>query len=634
MPGTLILTNGLETAKKHLQGVSGPVRFLDLVNSPAGLDIREHLQSFPGFQEHLRADLLRDGRETFRRKYVNFMGKVNQRNHSLLWWAMLFTDKNPISPSLYRDANYFLIIVELMRDCEDTFVVVSDSEDLFAQVKVWSRNSGVRVEGSVSTGFSLRRAIKTHTPVPLVYAVWRAALYSLLSWRFRPSVNRNDSHLVISSLSHPGSIASDGTYHDTYFEPLLERLRDSGKKALVFAMVVEQPRPQFKMLKQARKETNVVPVVPMDACLTIWGLTACVVRSAARFLRPAPLKGRAEIDGVDLSCLVNRTIQADSRSGNYFMALRLYYCARQLAKTVNISRCIYPYENLSWEKMLLTGIREVSPVTATTGYQHSSITVGHTTFLLEETESEVTPLPDEIITTGDVTKDWLEESGNYPAGMFRSACALRQSRTRPESLRERRPNIRRLLVALGTSRQEYRQVLKLLEQAFAGSNLSIGYEIRVRPHPLISLEPVLAETGLDSQDFFSVSSGPLNSEFDWADVVIYASSTVGLEAVSLDIPAVFLDVDEMLETDPMFGWNNLKWTATGPTELVSALQQIEGLDDERFRVLQMSGRDYADSYLRPITDSALDILEGTTSDESKVDSGNQASPEFSHSNLR
>ena len=129
---------------------------------------------------------------------------------------------------------------------------------------------------------------------------------------------------------------------------------------------------------------------------------------------------------------------------------------------------------------------------------------------------------------------------------------------------------------------------------------------------------------MDNPDFFSISSGSLDSEFEWADVVIYASSTVGLEAVFMDIPAVLLDADDLLETDPMFGWNDFKWSATGPAELIAALQDIEGLDDESFRVLRMKGRDYAESYLSPVTESALDAFEGVSTDLSSDGPDKQA----------
>jgi hypothetical protein len=88
-------------------------------------------------------------------------------------------------------------------------------------------------------------------------------------------------------------------------------------------------------------------------------------------------------------------------------------------------------------------------------------------------------------------------------------------------------------------------------------------------------------------------------------VVLYASSTVGLEAVSLGIPAIHLDLGDFLDTDPMFGWDEFKWSVKEPSELVSSIKYIEAIPADRFMELQRKGQEYGASYLMPVTEATM-----------------------------
>jgi hypothetical protein len=159
-----------------------------------------------------------------------------------------------------------------------------------------------------------------------------------------------------------------------------------------------------------------------------------------------------------------------------------------------------------------------------------------------------------------------------------------------------------VLVTLATSLREYARTLALLEQALpAGS----PYRLRVRPHPTLRLADALASAALPRTDFFEVDDRPLDASLDAADVVLYASSTVGLEAVGRGIPAVYLDLQDFLDTDPMPGWTELKWTVRRPEELVPTLRTIAGLSDADFSERQARGARYASRYLAPVDDGAL-----------------------------
>ena len=283
----------------------------------------------------------------------------------------------------------------------------------------------------------------------------------------------------------------------------------------------------------------------------------------------------------------------------------MYYCGRSLGRALNVSRCLYPYENRAWEKMLIQGLRATSPQTQIIGYQHASVAPVHANFFLGPEEGNVVPLPDLILTTGTVVQDWLESEGNYPPGIFATACALRQSQEGLDNPPERRSRTTRVLVALATNFAEHVNTVVFVEQGFRSHD---GYEVRIRPHPAFSLEQVVEAAPLKRRDFFTPSPGSLAEDFEWADVVLYATSTVGLEAISMGVPALHLDLGEFLVTDPMFGWSEFKWSVGDPGRLVEAIKNIEDLPEDEYLKRQKKGMEYAAAYLMPITDDALRLF--------------------------
>ena len=76
----------------------------------------------------------------------------------------------------------------------------------------------------------------------------------------------------------------------------------------------------------------------------------------------------------------------------------MYLVGCRIRESNSIKRLIYPFENKSLEKCLLLGL---NGSIETIGYQHSSITPRHFSFLMGKEEINVTPIPDKIITSGN-----------------------------------------------------------------------------------------------------------------------------------------------------------------------------------------------------------------------------------------
>lgn len=474
--------------------------------------------------------------EEFARAYADWTAELSRRNQSALWWAHAAPSKNPVSSMLPR--------------------------------RVWLRASGLPDERPAATW---KDAANRWLPTGPLWGFLRSCRRAVAARRF-PFPNTSRRWTVVATLLNHQSFLPDGTYRDTYFGELPAKLKD----VLVVGPVTHDYERTMERLK--------FPVLPWDRFAGLGDLLSCL----GECLRARLFGLSADVPtfrGLDVSDLVREELAANARSSRLFSDRWYYWCAKAALRRLSPAKLIYPFENRAWERMLALAFREKSvPVV---GYQHASMTPNHVNYILGEGELEILPLPDLIVTMGEVTRQRLLERGRFPASRVVAGCALRQAPA--PAPRAGRCPAKKVLLTLATSVEEYRAALSVMEKV-------TGAEIVARPHPEFSIE----KTTLRVEP-----SWTLEQAFDWADVVVYASSTLGLEAVRRGIPAVYLELSDFLSMDPMEGFDDLKWKARTPEQLSSVLSEIASADLEARRA---KARAYADRYFKAADAASLEPL--------------------------
>ena len=90
-----------------------------------------------------------------------------------------------------------------------------------------------------------------------------------------------------------------------------------------------------------------------------------------------------------------------------------------------------------------------------------------------------------------------------------------------------------------------------------------------------------------------------------ARVLVYASSTVALEAVVKGMPTICIDLGRAVDSDPMWALTDFKWTANDSEGLLKALTEIEELTDFQISQMREKANLFANTYLTPVTDVGL-----------------------------
>ena len=604
---TVVLCNRLDLLKSILSSAAGPLRYLVLRESQASLNIRAYLQQRGQSHELPRADLFRQQATWFRSAYVEALGRLNVDQASRDWWAKPFTTKNPISTELCRDVFAFLLIADLSGKANDILVVITDSRPLAEQIAVWGKANAITVVNAVAPQRTLRQVVASVYYLALLLRVAR-----LLWFKFRirlagmhQAITGAEGGMLIITVVHRHSFTAEGRFRDTYFGTLGDWL--VGQRGPVVVAGIIENRVNLELTRSFLGETRGLPKILFDAGVRMRDIFRCVRESVQAYRADRSRSLSVVVGGLDAGYLITRALREAHASGNVFWSLYTYHSARRLAALFPKARCLHPYENRAWEKMALLGFREVSPDGRRIGYQHASITASHTNFIFADKEADVTPFPDVVVTMGQVTLDWLVNEGYHPPSLLKVGCALRQQAVGDVNRLRRRPSrLNRILMALATSLNEYIQTLVFLREAMRDGN---AWELRIRPHPTIRLEEALALLPIGKTQLqFTVSEGSLAEDLAWADVVLYASSTIGLEAVSAGVPAIYVDLADILDTDPMGGWTEFKWIARKPKDLSTVLFEIEGLTDAQYQVRQQHGLAYAQGYFYPMTEQHLRVF--------------------------
>lgn len=600
---SIILCHDLASLKSGLPSPTELLRYLILRESQTSLNIRAYLRQRGQSHELPRADLFRQQATWFRSAYVEALGRLNADQASRDWWTKPFTTKNPISTELCRDIFIFLLIAALAREADSALVVITDNRLLAEQVAAWGKAEGVAVINAVDSTQTLRQfGSSFYYPALFVRVI---SLLGFRLWTWLTGLDRaivdKEAGVLIATVVHRHSFTPEGWFQDTYFGKLGEWLVGQGIHVVTAGIIDD--RLNRKLARAFTRENGGPPKVIFDAGIRVRDIFRCVWEAIRAYRADCSRNLTVIVRGLNVGYLITQALRQAHTSGNVLWSLYTFHSARRLAALFPNKRSIHPYENRAFEKMMLLGFRETSRKHRV-GYQHASITASHTNFIFADKEVDVTPLPDVVVTMGQVTRDWLVNEGHHPPSLLKIGCALRQQGAGGSGHLRRRPSkLTRILVALATSLAEHVQTLMFLQKALRNDNIR---ELRIRPHPTIRLGDALALLPDEQTQLqFTVSRGSVAEDLAWADVVLYASSTIGLETVSAGVPAMYVDLGDILDTDPMGGWTEFKWTVRQPEDLSAVLAEIEGLTDAQYQTRQQYGIAYAQSYIYPVTEQHL-----------------------------
>lgn len=391
------------------------------------------------------------------------------------------------------DLGLMLAWSRLVSDWEgesQTTLLICDDPWLFRHLRRRVRVVDGRPPGLLMPTLKLKlRGLAARLKVALTVAVYALALRGQRR-RQRP---RPTALLVYG---HPGSTA-DG--HDAYFGDLMRRFPD-----LVRMLHVDCPAgPARRLAADARTFS-----------LHGWGNALAAIGLPFRRWRP-----RAAFLTGDDGWLIRRAAALEAGTGQAAMIAWQIHCQDRWLAAVRPRIVAWPWENHSWERTFVGQARSRGVVTV--GYQHSVIGPQMLNYSPRSNRDGLAGIPDHVACSGTATRDQLAAWG-LPRERMVVAGALRF----PTSTKVGYDGAAPVFVALPFDATVSAEMVAAVRAAADGT----GKRFLVKPHPMNPFafddSPTVARTDQSLERQASLSA------------VVYAASTVGLEALLMGLPTL------------------------------------------------------------------------------------------------
>lgn len=383
-------------------------------------------------------------------------------------------------------------------------------------------------------------------------------------------------------------------FRDPYFGNVPNLLKENNESTI---SIYEPIGSFWKCIKEVDLSYSTLSYFDLLRISDIFHVLTSLVHS---FLREFRTKRKFRFADRDISSDFRSLYLFEHFSPATFHAMTFYYLTKNLCRTFNVKKFIYTYENNSWERMCILGLREFSPRTSVIAYQHNVIPLASANMFYGKGETDHSPVPDKILTTGPRPLVILETYGHFDNVPIYSSAAIRYQyleNIKPSILRRDAP---KLLVAL----EGVWQAAEIMNHLFSRANEFDGWQVIVRTHPALDYVRLQKKIRYRISDFlnFSLSKEQsLPNDIIPVTAVLYWGSTVALESIKFGKPLINIKLSHELDFDPLFELSALKyeWSPTEPIKPI--LQGILELEETQYMALSLEANDYLANYFHPVT---------------------------------
>ena len=329
----------------------------------------------------------------------------------------------------------------------------------------------------------------------------------------------------------------DGRLVDRYFKALPEEIAKLGAAALHLCWL-DAPRRRLSAALSAKASG----VVLLQSFLDLGDVleAAFDLKPLAAYLRrrdDPDFRAAFSANGLDLFPLFEERLLRGFLDGSLPRCALIRLSTQRACAALKIASCVHFLEHHPHARASFAGARAAG--TRTAAIQHASFCREKTFYFLDpalefrgEPDGRAVPVPDLIFAMGGIPAGYFQDYG-YPRERVIQSGSPRYDHVRPPSPAKKRsgPGVR-VLLAPALDLDTEAALLEATASASAGLN---GVELRLRDHPFAPLSGRPEYTAVKDQ--VGVSTGSLEEDLAWADLVMFTYSTVAEESVLKGVPA-------------------------------------------------------------------------------------------------
>jgi hypothetical protein len=554
-----------------------------------------------------------------RQPYIDYVGQLSQVHSSPEWWAGIVSEKNPLSSRLLLNACYIQACLDLLKDRGSDLgpvLVIADGRLLRSALTANLRNQGHHPKGFES------RTGRWSEPFGLISRLLLYKGYFVLSELSRifqaRFLRRAHRAKILRSVLQRGKPLTlihtwvdfrsfnprTGEINDPDFSEVAKYLKGSGEE-VVRLPYIQRVLPYGRTVGvMARGEE---PYLIPHAFLSPWD----VLRTALSTSLAVP-KERAypPLMGLEVSDLVLDDQRRQWYRHDMPKNLLFHHMVRQWkARGLNVGKVIYPFENHAWERVLCMAMARFYPEAKLVAFQPARVPMFLTNYFIAESEQDLTPLPNRIVTNGAYTARLLRPA--YGDGLVVEGGSLRHQYLFNGNGGGEGPLARgkRPFVILATPSIGNDEALELVWKVYQAFKDLPEFNVIIKCHPSRSFSRLAKALGLPPlPQHFSVSTLPLKDLLATSHLVVYTSSTTSVEAVAYGLPLLHVRLDHDFDMDPLEFSPHLRKSVSLPEELVEGVRQALDPAREARGEQYHLGRAVVDDMFGPVTEDTFKLF--------------------------
>lgn len=519
------------------------------------------------------AEMLQQTACLARQQYIDYIGKLSAENNSMVWWAGSLSEKNPFVSKTFQYFCYIkvsLSLIESHRQNNLVFFVESRNLRLALMSNIPERGekhvyhiepalSNIRESMKDGIEFIIKSSwflLNNVYRVFLTKHIYRLNGSNALKLDESGNGFGKDLFLIHTWVDHR-SFNEDGTFRDAYFGKLKDVMKSKGKNVVIVPYVLHTV-PYGDTIKKliSCDEDFLIPsaYLKISDVLKVLKLT---------FKKPENISNPT-LENIGISYLIYNDNINDWKDMRLMSNLLSYYLVRNLKELgVPIEQFTYTYENHTWEKVYCAAFREFYPSTRILGYQHAAISKMYLNYFMSEHEFDIVPSPDVVLTTGNHSANMLIRSGYDPGKIISSGAIRYEYLTRilnqnviPEKNKRNDSTKPNIVVTTSIDKNESSELILKAIGAFGSLDT---YNVILKCHPVMPYEQVVADLNMGPlPKHFTVSDKTMSTLLNGCDLLLYTSSTTGIEALAVGLPVLHIGSSFIIDRDVLDSLPNIR----------------------------------------------------------------------------
>jgi len=288
-----------------------------------------------------------------------------------------------------------------------------------------------------------------------------------------------------------------------------------------------------------------------------------------------------------------------------FFEFIIYRQTKRILSETKASVLIYPYEEKTIERAMLMAAKEIPHYVKTIGFAHAAYSKGHM-YIKQDSMGEP-PRPEFIAVTGDMSRKRFEN-----AGVLRSKLIITGSPRYHSRVNEYKNNLvsrrKKLLFIVGLGFE-----MRIFSEIICSSpSILDEYELYIRRsyHSWFKEQDAAEERMQAAGIAYTCVNGDLATQIDKSDIVVFESTSAGLESSLRGKLVIRLNLSDIIKTKHFIGKSfdkDVKYCHNAK-DFMKELKRLSSLSHDELNEIANQQRELARSVFSPIDESAIENL--------------------------